>query len=72
MESWIAASDQLPDDELQVLVWGHHRVGDGRGIVPDTARLLLGYYLDGEWFEDWTRRPLEVSHWMEAPGEPED
>jgi hypothetical protein len=54
---WIACSEHMPDDDIQVLVWA-----TGNCWVAARA---------GDWFVDDDGRTVSnVTHWMDLPGEP--
>jgi Protein of unknown function (DUF551) len=56
--NWIPIELQLPDDDLEVLVYG-----------PALENVWLGYMDTDGWFAvDGSR--IEVTHWMHLPASP--
>lgn len=59
MPSWIACADELPDEELTVLVYAPAQ--------PDPV--WLGYLDQGMWLSV-EGADLDVTHWMDLPEPP--
>jgi hypothetical protein len=57
---WIPAEMRIPDEETPVLCFDTTEGG-----------IVIGYIDDGKWWSDYTRIPIEVSHWQELPPHPE-
>lgn len=56
---WIPVGDELPDDEIEVLVADVH------------GEVSLGFHVAGEWLYS-TSPGGEVTHWMDVPAPPEE
>lgn len=67
MESnWIKVEDQMPDDELGVLVFGFPKHHGDKG----ESEVLVASFGDLGWFECYYEIELIVSHWMPFPEKP--
>lgn len=58
---WRAAGEELPDDELTVLV-----------ATPDGNEPVFLGYKDGEIWRSVNGELIEVSHWMPLPEPPKE
>jgi hypothetical protein len=61
---WIACSERMPDDDIDVLAWVADGFFDGRCYIVSRA---------GDWFvDDDARTVSRVTHWMDLPEAPEE
>ena len=60
MDEWKKTSEEIPDDEITVLM-----------IYAKKEKFNIGYFLNGYWWDDYNN-PLEnPTHWMDLPAPPE-
>jgi len=61
MSEWIPCYQQLPDDEITVLIFSP---------LSESAPVWMGYMEADRWFEV-NGAPVTVTHWMHLPAGPE-